>query len=81
MKNALKAKRIAAKLTLKEVSKACDISCSTLHGLENGRSDPKLKTAYKLAGFFDIPVTEIWPNDFKYTTKTIQVEIRYMNKS
>ena len=81
MKNALKAKRIAAKLTLKEVSKACDISCAALHGLENGRSDPKLKTAYKLAGFFDIPVTEIWPNDFKYTTKTIQVEIRYMNKS
>ena len=73
MKNSLKAKRIAAKLTLEGLSKACKISCSTLHGLEDesAQSQPRIETAYKLAGFFDIPVTEIWPNDFKHATKTM----------
>lgn len=61
---ALREKRTALRLTIAEVAKEVGLSSSTVFEAENG-GDPMLTTAFKLANFYGLEVTDLW----KATTK------------
>lgn len=58
---ALKALRRERRLSLQEVSSATGISTSFLSLIENGKSDITLGRLIKLAGFFDVHVSDLLP--------------------
>jgi transcriptional regulator with XRE-family HTH domain len=57
----LKALRRERRLSLQEVSSATGISVSFLSIVENGKSDITLGRLIKLAGFFDVHVSDLLP--------------------
>jgi len=57
----LKALRRDRRLSLQEVSTATGISASFLSLIENGKSDITLGRLVKLAGFFDVHVSDLLP--------------------
>ena len=47
-------------LTLKTVSGGLGISLGYLHQIEQGRVNPSLTVACRLAAFFGLPVEQVW---------------------
>ncbi len=73
MKNNLKKIRLEQGLTLKELASRSQVSKAHLHGLENGRSQPKLKMAYVIAAALSMPVQVIWPDDTEVEEVVVKV--------
>ncbi len=60
MKNRLEALRKARGLNQEELADALGVSRQTIGSLENGRYNPSILLAFKIADFFDLTIEEIF---------------------
>ena len=60
MKNRLEEIRKAKGITQEELANALEVSRQTVGSLENGRYNPSIILAFKIAHFFDISIEEVF---------------------
>jgi len=60
MKNNIKELRQKHSLSQQELADVLEVSRQTVNSLENGRYDPSLPLAFKIAIFFKFPIEEIF---------------------
>lgn len=60
MKNKIVAIRNERGIKQDELAKAMGVSRQTISSLENGRYDPSIMLAYKLAKYFDLTIEEVF---------------------
>lgn len=60
MKNRLEEIRKAKGITQEELANALEVSRQTVGSLENGRYNPSIILAFKIARFFDVSIEEIF---------------------
>ena len=60
MKNRLEELRKARGMTQEELAEALEVSRQTVGSLENGRYNPSILLAFKLARFFGMTIEEIF---------------------
>lgn len=60
MKNKIESIRNERGIKQDELAKAMGVSRQTISSLENGRYNPSILLAYKLAKFFDMPMEEVF---------------------
>lgn len=60
MKNRIEEIRNEKNLRQEELAKAMGVSRQTISSLENGRYNPSIMLAHKLAKFFDMTIEEIF---------------------
>lgn len=65
MENDLKVRRAKADLTQADLADVVDVSRQTINAIEGGRYDPSLELAFRLAGYFDCSIEDIFdaPDD------------------
>lgn len=64
MKNRLKILRAERSWSQAELAEALDVSRQTVNAVENGKYDPSLPLAFKMARLFECTIEEIFtPND------------------
>ena len=63
MKNRLEEIRKAHGITQEELAAALSVSRQTIGSLENGRYNPSILLAFRIARFFDLPIEEIFLYD------------------
>jgi len=69
MDNQLKVYRAKHDLTQAELARAVEVSRQTINSIENGRYDPSLELAFKLADCFDCRVEDLFqPNSTTSST-------------
>ena len=59
MKNRIEEIRNAKGLRQEELAKAMGVSRQTISSLENGRYNPSILLAYKIARYFDLTIEEV----------------------
>ena len=47
-------------LSQEQLAKLCDVSRQTISSLENGRYNPSIQLAYKIARYFDLTIEEVF---------------------
>ena len=68
MKNNLKVKRAMMGWSQVELADRLDVSRQTVNALENGRYDPSLPLAFKLAEVFDTTIEDLFdPTEVEVT--------------
>lgn len=60
MKNRLEEIRKAKGITQEELANALEVSRQTVGSLENGRYNPSIILAFKIAHFFDVLIEEVF---------------------
>ena len=60
MKNRLEEIRKAKGITQEELANALEVSRQTVGSLENGRYNPSIILAFKIARFFDVSIEEVF---------------------
>ena len=60
MRNRLEEIRKAKEITQEELANALEVSRQTVGSLENGRYNPSIIWAFKIARFFDISIEEVF---------------------
>ena len=60
MKNNLEALRKARGIKQEELAEALEVSRQTIGSLENGRYNPSITLAFKLARYFDMSIEDIF---------------------
>ena len=60
MKNILEQLRKEHNIRQEELAEAMAVSRQTISSLENGRYNPSIQLAFKLARYFDLPIEEIF---------------------
>ena len=60
MKNRLKVLRAEQDWTQADLAKALDVSRQTVNAIENGKYDPSLPLAFKIAGLFEKQIEDIF---------------------
>ena len=60
MKNRLEEKRRARGVRQEELALAMEVSRQTIGSLENGRYNPSIILAFKLARYFDVTIEELF---------------------
>ena len=60
MKNRLEEIRKAKGITQEELANALEVSRQTVGSLENGRYNPSIILAFKIARFFDVYIEEVF---------------------
>ena len=60
MKNRLEALRKARGIKQEEVAAALEVSRQTIGSLENGRYNPSILLAFKIARYFDVSIEEVF---------------------
>ena len=60
MKNIIKDLRKQNNMTQEELAKACGVSRQTIISLENGRYNPSIILAFKIAKYFNMSIEEIF---------------------
>ena len=60
MKNSLEEIRKAKGITQEELANALEVSRQTVGSLENGRYNPSIILAFKIARFFDVAIEEVF---------------------
>ena len=60
MKNRLEEIRKAKGITQEELANALEVSRQTVGSLENGRYNPSILLAFKIARFFDVSIEEVF---------------------
>lgn len=64
MKNRLKVLRAERNWSQAELAEALDVSRQTVNTIENGKYDPSLPLAFKMAKLFELSIEEIFfPED------------------
>ena len=60
MKNRIEEMRNSAGVRQEELAKAMGVSRQTISSLENGRYNPSITLAYRIARFFDRTIEEVF---------------------
>ena len=60
MKNRLEALRKARGIKQEELAAALEVSWQTIGSLENGRYNPSILLAFKIARYFDVSIEEVF---------------------
>lgn len=60
MKNRLEGIRKAKGITQEELANALEVSRQTVGSLENGRYNPSIILAFKIARFFEVSIEEVF---------------------
>jgi transcriptional regulator len=60
VKNKLEEIRKAKGITQEELANALEVSRQTVGSLENGRYNPSIILAFKIARFFDVSIEEVF---------------------
>ena len=60
MKNRLEEMRKAKGITQEELANALEVSRQTVGSLENGRYNPSIILAFKIARFFEVTIEEVF---------------------
>ncbi|EEF68582.1 DNA-binding helix-turn-helix protein [Holdemania filiformis DSM 12042] len=60
MKNRLEALRKARGIKQEELAAALEVSRQTIGSLENGRYNPSILLAFKIARYFDVSIEEVF---------------------
>lgn len=60
MKNNLREKRESMELSQADLAEAVGVSRQTINAIERGRYDPSLELAFKLAGYFDCRIEDLF---------------------
>ena len=60
MKNRIEEMRNSAGVRQEELAKAMGVSRQTISSLENGRYNPSITLAYKIAKYFDRTIEEVF---------------------
>ena len=60
MKNRLEEIRKAKGITQEELANALEVSRQTVGSLENGRYNPSIILAFKIARFFEVTIEEVF---------------------
>lgn len=60
MKNKLEEIRKAKGITQEELANTLEVSRQTVGSLENGRYNPSIILAFKIARFFDVSIEEVF---------------------
>ena len=60
MKNRIEEVRAARGIRQEDFAKAMGVSRQTISSLENGRYNPSILLAYKIAKFFDMTIEEVF---------------------
>lgn len=60
MKNRLEALRKARGVKQEDLAEALEVSRQTIGSLENGRYNPSILLAFKIARYFGLPIEEIF---------------------
>lgn len=60
MKNIIKDLRKQSKMTQEELAKACGVSRQTIISLENGKYNPSIFLAHKVAIIFDSTIEKVF---------------------
>jgi len=60
MKNRLKVLRAERNWSQADLAEALDVSRQTVNAIENGKYDPSLPLAFKMAGLFELAIEEIF---------------------
>ena len=63
MKNRLEEIRKAKGITQEELANALEVSRQTVGSLENGRYNPSIILAFKIARFFEVSIEEVFMYD------------------
>ena len=64
LKNKIQGLRKAMNMSQEEFGKLVDVSRQTINSIENGKYDPSLPLAFKLAEVFDVRIEDLFtPND------------------
>lgn len=63
MRNDIKARRAERRWSQAELGALLGVSRQTVIAIENGRYDPSLPLAFKLAAVFEAPIEEIFTPD------------------
>ena len=63
MKNRIRERRSARSWSQGELGDALGVSRQTINAIENGRYDPSLPLAFKLASLFDEPIESLFTPD------------------
>ena len=60
MKNRLEELRKQRGINQEQLAEALEVSRQTIGSLENGRYNPSILLAFKIASYFDLPIEEIF---------------------
>lgn len=60
MKNTIAELRRTRKITQEELAELCEVSRQTIISLENGRYNPSILLAYRIAKVFDLTIEEVF---------------------
>ncbi|WP_324718046.1 helix-turn-helix transcriptional regulator [Carboxydochorda subterranea] len=60
MKNRVRELRLAHGLTQQELGRKVGVSRQTINAVENGRFDPSVHLAFRLARVFQLPIEEVF---------------------
>lgn len=63
MNNRLKELRLARDWSQGQLADALSVSRQTVNALENGRYDPSLPLAFRIADLFELPIEQIFLRD------------------
>ena len=69
VKNRLEALRKERGIRQEELAKALSVSRQTIGSLENGRYNPSILLAFRIARYFDLPIEEIFLYDEEEDTQ------------
>ena len=65
MKNRLREMRAAREWSQADLAEKLDVSRQTVNAIENGRYDPSLPLAFKVARLFKVTIEEIFDDEEK----------------
>jgi len=60
MKNSVRERRDEADLSQADLAAAVDVTRQTINAIERDRYDPSIELAFKLAGFFDCRIEDLF---------------------
>jgi transcriptional regulator with XRE-family HTH domain len=66
----LRAQRLAAHMSLRQLARTLDVSASFVSQIENGRSQPSVATLYQICQVLDVSVDELFDAATEESTKT-----------
>lgn len=64
MKNKLKVLRAMRDWSQAQLGEALDVSRQAVNAIETGKYDPSLPLAFKISRLFDMPIQEIFDDEF-----------------
>jgi len=63
MRNNIRVERAKKRISQEDLAFAVDATRQSIHSIENGKTEPKLRLALKISKFFELQVEDIFDAD------------------